>query len=198
VISSVIFDLDGTLTRNPSPWRYVHERLGVWETVAHAYLQQWLSGHITYDEFCRRDTALWSGRPLTEIQAYLDEIAINRHVPTVANALIQRGVPSIVISSGFSYIAEKIERACGWSPLLIYANELEDGPRVRIRVSADMEGPLSKKAHAESALQLVGGTPDRTLVVSDALRDLQQLDHCGFHLHVQKEDDLLRVVEYLD
>jgi phosphoserine phosphatase len=107
-------------------------------------------------------------------------------------------VPSIVISSGFRYIAEKIERDCGWSPLLIYANELVDGPEVRIRVSADMEGPLSKRSHAESALKLVGGAPSRTLVVSDAVRDLKQLDHYGFHLHVQQEDDLLKVIEYLD
>jgi phosphoglycolate phosphatase-like HAD superfamily hydrolase len=28
MISSVIFDLDGTLTKTPSPWQHVHERLG--------------------------------------------------------------------------------------------------------------------------------------------------------------------------
>ncbi|HEX5000214.1 MAG TPA: HAD-IB family phosphatase [Terriglobia bacterium] len=198
MVSAVIFDLDGTLTRTPSPWRHVHERLGVWENVAHAYLQQWLAGSISYAEFCRRDTALWSGRDLEEIEAYLDEIAINRHVPAVAEALVSRRIPSIVISSGFSYLARKIERDCSWDPLLIYANELEKGPQVRIRVSADLSGPLCKRAHAESALEIVGARAEQTLVVSDAVRDLEQLDHCGFHLHVQKEDDLLRVVEYLD
>ena len=33
-ISAVIFDLDGTLTMTPSPWRHVHERLGVWESAS--------------------------------------------------------------------------------------------------------------------------------------------------------------------
>jgi HAD superfamily phosphoserine phosphatase-like hydrolase len=198
VISSVIFDLDGTLTRTPSPWRHIHERLGVWETVAHAYLKQWLEGRISYDEFCRRDTELWNGRKLAEIESYLDEIDINRHVPAVTGALVQRGIPSIVISSGFRYVAERIERDCRWNPLLIYANELVDGPAVRIRVSADLTGPLSKRAHAESALQIVGARPSETLVVSDAVRDLEQLNHCGFHLHIKQEDDLLKVVEYLD
>jgi phosphoserine phosphatase len=197
-ISAVIFDLDGTLTRTASPWRHVHERLGVWEDVACAYLEQWLSGDIGYEEFCRRDTRLWTGRGLGEIEGYLDEIAINRHVPEVARALVERRIPSIIISSGFRYVAAKIERACAWAPLLIYANELEEGPAVKINVSADMAGPLSKRSHAADALARVGARAAETLVVSDALRDLEQLEHCGFHLHVREEDDLLDVVRYLE
>ena len=81
MISSVIFDLDGTLTRVPSPWQYIHERLGVWESTACYHLEQWLSGKISYEEFCRRDTDLWNGRPVEEIYSYLDEIVWNRHVP---------------------------------------------------------------------------------------------------------------------
>ena len=52
MISSVIFDLDGTLTNIPSPWRYVHERLGLWQDTACGYLDEWLSGKISYEEFC--------------------------------------------------------------------------------------------------------------------------------------------------
>jgi phosphoserine phosphatase len=198
MVSAVIFDLDGTLTKTPSPWRYVHERLGVWENTACAYLEQWLSGHITYEEFCRRDTRLWNGRALPEIEAYLDEIEVNRHVARITSALVERKVPSIIISSGFRYVAARIQRDCAWEPLLIYANELVDGPEVRIHVSADFTSPLSKKAHADAALRIVGATAADTLVVSDALRDLEQLCDCGHHLHIQKEDDLLGVIEYLE
>ena len=52
-VSSVIFDLDGTLTKTPSPWRHVHERLGVWENVACTHLDKWLAGKICYEDFCR-------------------------------------------------------------------------------------------------------------------------------------------------
>jgi len=31
-VSAVIFDLDGTLTGTPNPWRYIHERLGIWDS----------------------------------------------------------------------------------------------------------------------------------------------------------------------
>ena len=57
--------------------------------------------------------------------------------------------------------------------------------------------PLSKKAHADSALRLVGAAASTTLVVSDAMHDLEQLADCGFHLHVRQEDDLLRTLDFL-
>jgi phosphoserine phosphatase len=197
MISSVIFDLDGTLTKTPSPWRYVHERLGLWDNTACGYLDEWMSGGMSYEEFCQRDAGLWTGRSVDEIHAYLDEIEWNRHVPAVVERLVARRVPSIIISSGFKYVAAKIQEQCGWNPLLIYANELEDGPVVRINVSGDFRSPISKKSLAERALACVGSTMTDSLVVSDTARDLEQLRDCGFKLHVREEDDLLRVNDFL-
>jgi phosphoserine phosphatase len=197
MISSVIFDLDGTLTMIPSPWRYVHERLGVWENAACGYLDEWLSGRMSYEEFCQRDARLWSGRSVDEIHAYLDEIKWNRHVSTVVKQLVAARIPSIIISSGFKYVAAKIQEQCGWDPLLIYANELVDGPVVRINVSGDFRSPISKKALAERALVSIGSTMAESLVVSDTTRDLEQLCDCGYKLHVREEDDLLRVNDFL-
>jgi len=140
---------------------------------------------------------LWNGRTVDEIHAFLDEIDLNRHVPAVVERLVVRRIPSIIISSGFKYVAAKIQEQCGWNPLLIYANELVDGPTVRINVSGDFSSPLSKKALAEHALKSIGLTVSETLVVSDTTRDLEQLCDCGYKLHVQEEDDLLRVNDFL-
>lgn len=197
MISAVIFDLDGTLTLTPNPWRHIHEVVGVWENGASGHLDEWLSGRVDYDEFCRKDTVLWQGRSLREIHGYLDRIAINRHVPEVAASLAGRGIPSIIISSGFDYVARKIQTRCNWEPLLIYANELTEGPGVTIRVSPDPASPLSKKSLAEAGLALVGSRAEEALVVSDTERDLEQLCHCGFQLHVRGEDDLLETLRFL-
>jgi phosphoserine phosphatase len=197
VISAVIFDLDGTLTKTPSPWRYVHERLGVWETLASDYFEEWISGGINYEEFCQRDTGLWNGRSVDEIYSYLDEIEWNRHLPAVIDRLVELKVPSIIISSGFKYLAAKIQRAHAWDPLIIYANELEEGPMVRINVSGDFASPISKKALADQTLAALGVQLEHSLVVSDTTRDLEQLEECGYKLHVREEDDLLRVSEFL-
>jgi len=197
MVSAVIFDLDGTLTDTPNPWRHVHERLGIWNTVAYTHMEDWLAGRSTYDEFCRRDVELWSGQDVMKIRGYLDEIEMNPHVPAIVSALVDREIPSIIISSGFRHVARRIQAECRWDPLLIYANELMDGPDVRIEVSADWSSPISKKALADSALELVGVPAENTLVVSDSKHDLEQLRDCGFHIHITENDDLLRILPLL-
>ena len=197
MIAAAIFDLDGTLTRTPNPWRHIHESLGVWER-ASGHFYEWISGKIDYEEFCRKDFSLWHGSPLERLHGFLDSIEINRHVPDVTRALCQRGIPSIILSSGFHHVAERIQRTCRWEPLTVYANELIEGPAVRIGVSADLGSPLSKRALGSSALKRLRIDPKETLVVSDSLHDLESLRDCGFHLHVQREDDLVRTLHFLD
>lgn len=196
MIAAAIFDLDGTLTRTPNPWRHIHESLGVWER-ASGHFDEWISGEIDYEEFCRKDFSLWQGSPLESIHGFLDRIEINRHVPEVTRALTQRNIPSIIISSGFHYVANRIRTAHRWEPLLVYANELIEGPEVRIQVSPDPTSPLSKRALGASALGRTGIDPKETIVVSDSVHDLEALSECGFHLHVQHEDDLLQTLHYL-
>jgi HAD superfamily phosphoserine phosphatase-like hydrolase len=196
MIEAAIFDLDGTLTKTPNPWRHIHESLGVWERAC-GHFDEWTSGRIDYDEFCRKDTGLWYGRALVDIHAFLDQIEINRHVPAVTSALVAKGIPSIIISSGFQYVARRVQTENRWEGLIIYANDLVEGPDVRIQVSADLSSPISKRALGGAALSRVAVDPKKTLVVSDAVRDLEALSDCGFHLHVQEEDDLLRTLQFL-
>ena len=198
MVDTIIFDLDGTLTLVPSPWRHVHERLGLWDEVASGFLDQWLAGGISYEEFCRRDFGLWKGLELAQIEELLDEIEINPHLPAIVARLREQSIQSIIISSGFSCVARRIQSEFEWEPLCIYANELIDGPEVRIRVSADLDSPLSKKRLAETALSEIGGDPRRSLVVSDSKRDLEMMAQCRYHLLVENEADLAEVHEYLD
>jgi HAD superfamily phosphoserine phosphatase-like hydrolase len=201
MIAAAIFDLDGTLTRTPNPWRHIHESLGVWERAC-GHFDEWLTGRIDYDEFCRKDTSLWGASRLQDIHGFLDRIELNRHVPAVTRALVGLKIPSIIISSGFHYVARRVQTENRWEPLIVYANELVEGPAlvpdVRIQVSPDPESPLSKRAIGADALRRVGVDPKKTLVVSDAVRDLEALSDCGFHLHVQEEGDLLRTLHFLD
>ena len=197
MIAAAIFDLDGTLTTTPNPWRHIHESLGVWDRAC-GHFDEWLSGRIDYMEFCRKDAGLWQGSLLEDLHAFLDRIETNRHVPEITTRLTRRGIPSIIISSGFHHVARRIQAAHGWEPLLVYANELIEGPEVRIQVSPDPGSPLSKRALGAAALNKVGVDPRDALVVSDSVRDLEALRDCGFHLHVQREDDLARTLHFLD
>jgi phosphoserine phosphatase len=172
----------------------------VWERAC-GHFDEWISGGIGYDEFCRKDASLWRGSSLKDIHGFLDLIQINCHVPRVAAALVARGIPAVIISSGFHHVARRVQAENRWEPLIVYANELVEGPEVRvavdIQVSADMASPLSKRALGAAALQRLGLEAKKTLVVSDAVRDFEALCECGFQLHVQQEDDLLRTLDFL-
>src|SRR5574340_605771 len=63
----VIFDLDGTLTRERSIWEYIHKRLGKWYGFAENYQKQFLAGDISYEEFCERDARVWKGVRVEEV-----------------------------------------------------------------------------------------------------------------------------------
>ena len=197
-IDSVIFDLDGTLTRVKSPWQHVHQRLGVWENQAAGSLQQWLDGKIGYEEFCRRDYALWGGHGVDEIEALLDEIELNRHVPDLVRRLSAERIPSIIISSGFSHVARRIQNEFSWEPLSIYANDLIPGPEVRLNVSADTDSPISKRRLAEAFFDTTAADPEKTLAVSDSERDLEMMPQCRHRILIEEEDDLLKIHCLLD
>jgi len=57
----VVFDIDGTVTTHISSWRYIHEKLGLWDVLAKKYQEQFLSGQISYEKFCRLDAKHWKG-----------------------------------------------------------------------------------------------------------------------------------------
>lgn len=196
-LTSIIFDLDGTLTTVRSPWQYVHERLGTWDDRAEHAAARWLAGKITYEELYRSEIQLWRGQELERLEAFLDEIPFNRHVPEVVRRTVESKVPSIIISSGFAFVARKLRSRHGWEPLLIYANELAEGPEVHLRVCPEPSSPISKRALAEEALTRVGGSADSTLVVSDSRYDLDQLSQCRHHVLIDSENDLLKVLDFI-
>ena len=197
-IDTVIFDLDGTLTRVPSPWRHIHERLGLWEGLAQNFFDEWHSGRIGYEEFCRRDVALWKGRDLDELEGLLSEIEVNPHVGSLVGRLEESGVTAFIVSTGFRVVAERIREQFDWSSVRVYANELVTGPDIRINVSADPESPISKKQLVESLMERGDADPNRTLVVSDSPADLEMMAVCRHQLLVSCADDLREVHTILD
>ena len=53
----IVFDIDGTITRHISSWRYIHEKLGLWDDRAFHYQEDFLAGKISYRRFCELDAA---------------------------------------------------------------------------------------------------------------------------------------------
>ncbi len=64
----VIFDVDGTLTRQRSVWQYLMEQTNCWTDRGEYNLARFLRGEVDYDEFCRLDALLLKGNRYDDLR----------------------------------------------------------------------------------------------------------------------------------
>lgn len=65
----IIFDIDGTITRHISSWRYIHEKLHLWSHRAFRYQEDFFAGKISYRKFCLLDAAHWKGMRIAKMRS---------------------------------------------------------------------------------------------------------------------------------
>lgn len=202
-IRAVISDMDGTLTTVASPWRYIHERLGVWETHGIPIYQSFLRGEISYAEFCRLDLDLWMDHGLTlrEIEIMLHEIPLNPHLERLTLQLKKRGIPVAIVSTGFTIIAERIRSEAEELHWHVEANHLIEDETgcldIHLRV-VDGEGhPRSKGAVFLEVCRELGVEPREVLALGDGPSDRQMFRLAGASVHLEEPGCLLRALEYL-
>jgi phosphoserine phosphatase len=195
--------MDGTLTTVMSPWRYIHERLGVWETRGVPIFGAFLAGHITYGEFCRLDLDLWMGRGVTlaDVEQMLEEIPLNPHLGRLTDRLARKGIPIAIVSTGFTATAERIRQASDHDRWHVAANHLfeDDGGTLDIELNvADGEDhPRSKAEVFKGICERLGVKPSEVLALGDGPSDEQMFSLAGASVRLVGPDCLLQALEYV-
>ncbi len=110
----VIFDIDGTITRHISSWRYIHERLRLWKKEAFNYQEQFLAGKISYRKFCELDAAHWKGMKEKDIRKIFDSILYSRNAKRYIAKLKGRGFRLAAISTGLQFMADRVKKELGF------------------------------------------------------------------------------------
>jgi len=105
----VVFDIDGTITEHVSSWRYIHERLGLWDALAFKYQEQFLNGQINYEEFCRLDAAHWKGLKISKLKEIFKDIKYSKNVKASIRKLKERGFKLAAISTGLQFITQRVK-----------------------------------------------------------------------------------------
>jgi phosphoserine phosphatase len=212
-VRTVFFDLDGTLTTVESPWQHIHHALGLWDEEGQAHLKDWQAGRIDYQAFFDRDVAMWLGRTRAQLQNPLDEIPFHPQAAVLLEELRSRGIPLVIISSGFAHVARRLARTSGTRFGKIYANEMRFGTddcltSVALGVSGAPEHPLGKKQLLLAHCARVGIDPAACLAVGDSASDRPLFEAAGLAVALAEtggfgEDvllppgELLAVLEYL-
>ena len=83
----VVFDIDGTVTKHISSWRYIHEKLGLWDVLAKKYQEQFLAGQISYKKFCQLDAEHWKGMDNQKIHNVFKKVEYSKNVVNVIRRL---------------------------------------------------------------------------------------------------------------
>ncbi|MFA7634885.1 MAG: HAD-IB family phosphatase [Bacillota bacterium] len=177
----IAFDMDGTLTQEPSSWEYIHRRFGVWTGKAEAHMVHFLAGNITYEEFSILDAREWQGMPCAEIERVLSEIRYADCAQEAVDAARSLGASTALISSGISALARRVAGDLGIEH--VFANELvsRDGVltgEVVINVSID-EPDMTKEAVLRRLKIELGVGTDETWAVGDNWGDIGMLEQAG-------------------
>ena len=185
----VIFDLDGTLTKERSIWEYIHIRLGKWYGFAEEYQKQFLAGKISYEEFCERDAEVWKGMKVEELLEIVKTVPFHPGVEALINHLKQKGLKLSMVSSGLSLLTHWVHQRYGFdysvSNDLLHENGVLTG-KVKIQVYYD------KKAEwVDKILKQFGVKPEEVIAIGDSKGDMDMFKMVGFSIAFNSScDDL--------
>jgi phosphoserine phosphatase len=174
-----LFDLDGTLTTERSAWEYIHRRLGVWDGQAEKFQQAYLRREISYDEFCRLDAAIWKGMKVSEVKGILGEIPLQPGAGELIAYLREKGVGLGIISSGLSFLSERIKEEFGFDYAVANDLQTEDGiltGGIRINVHYDQKAEWVEDARRRFQLE-----KEDVFAVGDSSGDIP-FPGCGFSI----------------
>jgi phosphoserine phosphatase len=108
-LKAVVFDVDGTLLKVVSSWKFFHERLGTWEK-GKQYAEQFFQGAITYEDWARLDASLWRGKKLERIKQIVGSMPYTEGARHVITTLRKHGFKVILLSAGLSPVIERVEK----------------------------------------------------------------------------------------
>ena len=175
----VCFDMDGTLTRVRSTWKWIHECLG---TSNEEGYKAFINQEITEREFMRSDIGTW--KKVKPDLCVKDLIGIFQKVPlingiqeTVAS-LQEAGMKCVIVSGGIDIAAKMIKNEFGFDDFISDALEIDDDGKLTGE-GVDIVDLADKSPWVRKFIEKYNTTPERTVSVqvNRAMID------CNDHVH---------------
>lgn len=176
----IIFDMDGVLTQHSSSWQYVHNRIGVDNSLNYELFKK---GELSYEKFLESDVMLWNkamGRiSMESIIAMLDDIPLRSNLVSGLTRLREHGATLAIVSGGISWLADRINRLFPFD--YTYSNSLatDSGgfilPRGETRVD-----PMKKGENVRQLQRILSMKVNDTISIGDSMQDVQMFRMSSF------------------
>jgi len=190
----VVFDVDGVLTEVESIWRYLHRKLGTLKQ-AEVNAKAYYNGLISYEEWAKRDVALWRGIPKEVLISIVNNIPLRRGARDLISFLKAKGLIVVALSAGLSLITRRIKDVLGLdrelSNDLIFDKNGKVSGDVVVKVRADNKGLVLKKLLNEYNL-----TGKECIAVGDSEVDIPMFKEVGLSVAFSPKD--IKVAEAAD
>lgn len=172
----VVFDMDSTLI-DAEVIDELAKAAGVGEQVA-AITERAMRGELDFQASFRERMALLKGLPESTLEQIAQTLRLTEGAETLISQLRRLGYKTAILSGGFTYFAERLQKHLGID--YVYANTLlvKDG-----RVTGEVQLPIvdgQRKADLLRELaQREGISLEQTIAVGDGANDLPMLSIAG-------------------
>jgi len=208
-IGLVVFDMEGTLTADPTVWEIMHLKMGTWESHGRRYWEEFKAGRLHYDDFARLDVATWKGAPASLLDEAVAEVPLVTGCCELIALLRSRGVETAIVSNGLERLGQRLAREVGLGRVAANREVVRDGRltgELEILVPYEAKGRILERFAAEMGLPL-----DRVAAVGDGPADVAMLRRAGLGIafcpsdpgvaeaahYVVRETDLRRLIPLL-
>lgn len=176
----VVFDVDGTITAHVSSWRYIHEKLGLWDVLAKKYQDQFLAGKISYRRFCELDAAQWKGVSESDIRKVFKGVKYSKNAKRVVKKLKAEGFLLVAVSTGLQFMSERLKDELGFDRVICNRLNVRHGKMtggVTINISYGAKGRVLKKI-----LKTFRVRPSKMIAVGDSEGDIPMMKIAGYSI----------------
>jgi phosphoserine phosphatase len=191
----IVFDIDGTITRHISSWRYIHEKLDLWDVLAKKYQDQFLAGKISYRRFCELDAAHWRGIKEEKLKKVFGRVRYSKNAGKVIRRLKKDGFKLVAISTGLQFVTDRIKEELGFDSVMgnrlnVRGGKLTGG--VKINISHGAKGRTLK-----TLLKRYKIKPEEMIAVGDSEGDIPMIKLAGYSIAFNSSSEKLsKMVDY--
>jgi len=190
----VAFDLDGTLLVGKSSWWKLHEYFGTIE-LSLRNMKDYEEGKITYDEWMRRDIALWKPIPhITTIEKILLDYTLAPKAEHVVETLREKKLYVAIVTTGIDILANSVASKLNVPNVMANGLVLDENGYLTNRVIFNVDLFDKHKAFIR-LVKKIGIPRSQCVAVGDTKYDVNFLRSAGLGIACKKDRDLANVAD---
>ncbi len=183
------FDMDGTLTKVRSSWKWVHD---CFEVDSEPNYRAFINGEIDELEFMRRDIALWKGKHpgvrVGDIARTFQNMPLIDGIQETVACLQANGIACIIVSGGIDLAAKMLADEFGFDgyvadSLCTDENGALTGEGIQ-NIDLRNKG-LKVREYIEEYLT----TKERTISIGNSFTDITMFENSGLSIAFNPQDE---------